>query len=72
MKNPEDISKKIKSYAHSEYNKKEFSEINIIKEKINNKKDIFNRNINYKKVELNDSFPEYILENLKKYEDWII
>jgi beta-1,4-mannosyl-glycoprotein beta-1,4-N-acetylglucosaminyltransferase len=72
LKNPEDISKKIKSYAHSEYNKKEFSEINIIKEKINNKKDIFNRNINYKKVELNDSFPEYILENLKKYEDWII
>ena len=72
LKNPEDISKKIKSYAHAEYNKTEFNEISIIKEKIKNKKDIFDRNINYKKIELNDTFPEYILKNLKKYKDWIL
>ena len=72
LKSPKDISKKIKSYAHSEYNKKEFSDILKIEEKIKNLKDVFNRDINYKKVELDNTFPKYILENLDKFKDWIV
>ena len=37
-----------------------------------NLKDIFNRGINYKKVELGNTFPKYILENLDKFKDWIV
>ena len=35
-------------------------------------KDIFNRGISYKKVEIDRSFPRYILENKEKFKDWII
>ena len=35
-------------------------------------KDIFDRNYKYEKVNLDSSFPKYILENLKKFENWII
>ena len=36
------------------------------------KKDIFDRKITYKKVEIDDSFPKYIIENKEKFKDWII
>ena len=72
LKKPEDISKKIKAYAHSEFNLPEFTDENKIKERIENKIDIFNRNYKYQKVNLDNTFPEYILNNLGKFEDWII
>ena len=72
LKSPENISKKIKSYAHIEYNKNEFSDIEKIKEKIENRKDLFDRDSNYEKVELDDTYPKYILDNLHKFKDWII
>ena len=34
-----------------------------IAERINNNVDLFDRKINYKKVELDKSFPEYIFNN---------
>ena len=34
--------------------------------------DIFDRGFKYSKVELDDSFPEYILKNLDKFKNWII
>ena len=72
LKKPKDILKKIKSYAHSEYNKPEFTNEKKIEELIKNKVDIFNRNYKYEKVNLDDTFPKYILENLSKYKNWII
>ena len=72
LKNPRGISKKIKSYSHSEYNKPEFTDENKIEERIKNRVDIFDRNYKYEKINLDDTFPEYILEQKNKYKNWII
>ena len=72
LQNTENISKKIKSFAHGEFNQPHLNDPEVIKEKINMKKDIFNRNIKYKKVEIDNTFPKYIIENKDKFKEWII
>ena len=72
LKNPKNIAKKIKAYSHQEYNKEEFTNVNLIEDKIINLKDLFNRNIKYQKVELDDTFPQYILKNREIFKNWII
>ena len=72
LKRPEGISKKIKSYSHSEFNKPEFTDEKKIEERIKNKVDIFDRDLKYEKIDLDNTFPTYILENFVKYKDWII
>ena len=72
LKDPEGISKKIRSYSHSEYNKLEFTNEKKIEERIKNKTDIFDRNFIYEKVDLDETFPKYILNNIIKYQKWII
>jgi|TARA_B100001964_G_scaffold244988_1_gene329216 beta-1,4-mannosyl-glycoprotein beta-1,4-N-acetylglucosaminyltransferase len=72
LKNSEDISKKIISYAHREYNKPEFTDKKKIEERIKNRTDIYDRNFQYEKIELDNTFPKYVLDNLNKFRDWII
>jgi len=72
LKKPKDIAKKIKAYSHQEFHKDEFIDEKKIAERINNNVDLFDRNINYKKVELDKSFPEYILNNKNLFKEWII
>jgi len=72
LKNPEDISKKIKAYSHQEFYKNEFVDEEKIAQRIKNRTDIFDRDYKYEKVELDNTFPKHILENLKKYQNWII
>jgi beta-1,4-mannosyl-glycoprotein beta-1,4-N-acetylglucosaminyltransferase len=72
LKDPKGIAKKIKSYSHSEYNKIEFTDEKKIEKRINDKVDIFERSFKYKIVDLDDTFPEYVLNNLNKYKNWII
>jgi len=72
LKNPKGISKKIRSYSHSEYNKSIYTDEKKIVERINNRIDIFDRNFKYEKIDIDDTFPKYILENINKYKDWII
>ena len=69
---PEDIVQKIKSFAHSEYNNEYFKDLKRINEAIKNNKDIFDRNQNYIKVNLDSSFPKFIINNVNKYNNWII
>ena len=69
---PQEISLKLKTFAHSEFSSEEFSSPNIIKEKIEKKIDLFNRGHNYKKIEINETFPKYFLNNLEKYKKFII
>ena len=72
LQSPKNISNKIKSFAHGEFNKLEItSEENIIK-KIELGQDIFKRGYSLKKVEIDSSFPEYILQNREKLKKWII
>ena len=72
LKEPKDIAKKIVSYSHQEFNKENFTNEEKIAERIKNNKDLFNRNIQYKKVEIDNSFPKYIIKNIEKYKSWII
>ena len=72
LQTPENIAKKIKSFAHGEYNREDFVNEGNIKKKIDSGKDIFNRGITYKKVQIDNSFPKYIIENKEKFKNWII
>lgn len=66
------IVKKIKSFSHGELNDSLIINENIINEKINRGVDIFDRNIEYRKVEIDSTFPEYIFNNTSKFRKWII
>ena len=49
---PEMISKKLKTFAHDEFSSDEYSNVDIIKEKIKNGEDLFNKGQTLKKIEL--------------------
>ena len=66
LQTPENISKKIQSFAHGEFNKIDITNEESINAKIEKGQDIFNRNYNLKKIEIDSSFPRYILENKNK------
>ena len=68
---PENISKKLKTFAHKEFSSEEFSSVETIRNKINAKVDLFNRNEKYEVVRIDESFPKYLLDNLLKFKDYI-
>ena len=68
----EQISLKLKTFAHTEFTNDNFSAPEIIKDKINKQIDLFNRGHKYEKVKMDNSFPEYILQNQEKYLEWIL
>ena len=72
LQKPSDIANKIKSFSHGEFNRKDYTNEDKIKEKIKNNQDIFGRGFKLKKIAIDDAFPEYIYENKNKLRDWII
>ena len=72
LMSPEDISLKLKTFAHSEFADNKFSSIDVIKEKIKNKVDLFNRGHRYQKIEIDKNLPDYILNNLNKFDEYIV
>ena len=72
LKKPKDISIKIKVYSHQEFYKNEFVDEEKIAERIRNNQDLFDRNIKYKKIEIDGSFPKYIFNNKEMFKEWII
>ena len=72
LQTPENISKKIKSFAHGEFNKIDNTNEESISLKIEKGQDIFKRDHNLKKIDIDSSFPKYILENKDKLKKWII
>ncbi len=72
LKKPKDIAIKIKSYSHQEFYKDDFIDEDKIAQRIKNRKDIFDRNIKYEKIEIDESFPKYIVANKEKFKEWII
>lgn len=72
LMSPKNISLKIRTFAHSEYNKKCFFDPTIIKKKIKEKKDLFNRGITYKRISINKTnHPKYIYNSLSKFRNFI-
>ena len=72
IKSPTEIITKLKSFAHSEFSKPMFSNISVIENKIINQTDLFGRGHKYIKVNLDNSFPKYIINNKNLYNDWIL
>ena len=67
LQTPQQILKKIKSFSHGEFNNENINEKDI-EEKILKNQDIFGRNGTLRKIELDNSYPKYILQNKDKYE----
>jgi beta-1,4-mannosyl-glycoprotein beta-1,4-N-acetylglucosaminyltransferase len=70
--NPEAISIKLKTFAHTEFNNEKYTDIKEIKYNVDNFYDLFQRGHVYKKIELNRTFPKYILENKENLIEWIV
>ena len=66
------ISKKLKTFQHTEFSNRSFSSIKIIKKKIKNLNDLFGRNHKYSKIKINNSYPDYIRKNKEIFKDYII
>ncbi len=69
---PEEIKKKIKSFAHDEFNKTKYLDVDRINKSIIEGLDLFDRNQQYIRVNLDKTFPKSIFDNKKKYQDWIL
>ena len=69
---PEQMSLKLKTFAHSEFSSRKYSDIETIKLKIDRKIDLFNRGHQYKKISLDNSFPKYLLSNYELYKNYIL
>ncbi len=79
MKKPEQLLYKYKNlcetndpYVFKEKIDEKYLNIEEIKKRVNQGKDIIGRNENYWSVSLDEKFPEFILNNKKIYQDWII
>ena len=66
------ISKKLKVSPHEEFSGDEFSNISIIEDKISNLTDLYGRGHKYEKININSSYPDYILANISKFKDYIL
>jgi beta-1,4-mannosyl-glycoprotein beta-1,4-N-acetylglucosaminyltransferase len=69
---PKEIQRKIKTFAHTEFNKRNYTDIKIIKNRIENKIDLFEREILFDKIKIDKTFPKYIYKNKDKFEEWIV
>lgn len=69
---PEEIVVKFKSLAEKSWDNEKYSSLSVIKKKINDRIDLFDRGHVYIKVKLDETFPDYILKNKKELNEWII
>ncbi len=67
----EEISVKLKTFAHTEFASEKFSSTKQINQKIKNKIDLFERGHKYQVIKLDDSFPKYLLKNVDKFKNFI-
>ncbi|MDC0903565.1 hypothetical protein OAS21_03795 [Pelagibacteraceae bacterium] len=71
VKSPKGIFQKLDSYAEQQFNNEKFKNIETIEKKIDNKEDLFNRNYKYKVLNIDNTFPKYVYENVAKFKDFI-
>lgn len=69
---PEELSIKLKTFAHKEFASNKFSDPKIIERKIKSREDLFGRGHCFEKISDNDLgiLPDYILKNFKIYKDY--
>ena len=69
---PKLISKKLKTFQHQEFSVDKYSSIDVINKKILNLEDLFGRKQNYQKVEFDETYPDYIINNLEGFDEFIL
>ena len=69
---PEKISLKLRTFAHSEFADSRYSSVDIIKKKIDQKIDLFERGHKYHKVPFDEKLPKYLVDNKLKYKDYVL
>ena len=69
---PEQISIKLKTFAHLEFSDNKYSDVEIIRSKINKKIDLYNRGHQYREIPFDESFPEYLFSNYELYKNYIL
>ena len=67
---PEQISLKLKSYAHSEFNKPEFTDVEAIKKKLSQKKIYLEEILNLKKLEKCKNYPNIFMKTKKNSQNF--
>tara|TARA_B100000586_G_scaffold115814_1_gene83424 strand:- start:1214 stop:2062 length:849 start_codon:yes stop_codon:yes gene_type:complete len=79
LKTPEELLYKYKNlcetndpYIFKEKIDDKYLDLDEIKKRVNSGEDIIGRAETYKKIEIDNSFPKYILNNLENYKNWII
>lgn len=65
------LSRKLRTFAHTEFASKKFSNTEIIKKKIIRLEDLYGRNQKFNLIKIDKSFPNYILDNLKNFRKYI-
>ena len=78
LKKPEELLNKYKNLCETNdpYHFKEkiddkYLSLSEIKKKIDQRIDIIGRNDKFKKINIDKTFPKYILENINEFKDWI-
>ena len=66
------MSNKIQSYAHQEFNKDKFTDVAKISDRIKNKKDLFDRDYEFKIINIDENYPKFLRDNKLNYKDWIL
>ena len=69
---PKLISKKLKTFQHQEFSADKYSSVDVINKKILNLEDLFGRKHNYQKVEFDESYPDYMINNLEEFNEFIL
>ena len=59
-------------YVFKEKIDEKYLDIQEIKKRINSGLDIIGREENYKAINLDDRFPDYLIKNKKKLKKWIV
>ncbi len=71
LKDPKSIKNKIISYSHQEFNTEEFTNLQNIENRILKGEDLFKRDIKYKIIDIDETFPDYIVNNKENFKNWI-
>ena len=69
---PEMISLKLKTFAHDEFAVDEYSNVEVIKKKIDQRKDLFNRGHKLERVDIDETYPDYIIQKMSELNKFIL
>ena len=68
---PKEISKKLRTFAHIEFANPKYSSEKVIADKIKQRTDLFDRGHEYRIIDLDSSFPSYLLDNIEKFRNYL-